>query len=102
MYSELLKASASVKMTMGDAVTPSGKRPRLNGFHNNGFDDGDKGSPSKKKQKKAAAPKTTKKARGKQSLLVGDDGGAVEEGDDESFGEGDQDVSCCPFSFQIS
>ena len=93
MYSELLKASASVKMTTGDSVTPSGKRPRLGGFGSR-----ETGSPMQKRQKKAAAtPKEGKKAGAKKSLSslpVGDGDEDQEEGDDdESPGEGDEDVS---------
>ena len=107
MYSELLKASASVKMTTGDAVTPSGKRPRLGAFNDKGLDEVGKGGPSQKKRKTAVAqPKKTKtKATGKRPSVVGDYSGEVEEeddGDDESFGEGEQDVSVSfPSSFSL-
>ena len=57
MYEGILKASAGVKMTQGDAVTPSGKRPRVGGSSNlfAGNGDGTDGTPTKKRRNAVAS-----------------------------------------------
>ena len=108
MYSEMMKASLKVKMTTGDAVTPSGtKRRRGNGGggDDNDNDDGDEDEngvgvgKEKKKQKKEKKKQEMKKAKGKKNglaLTLLGNGDEDAEGDGGSFGDGDADmVSIC-------
>lgn len=93
MYEVILKVGASVKMSEGDAVTPSGKRPRGAAFS--------AGDAPHKKAKTTRKPKSTKKApktlalesvddesadgtlageeEGKEGLMIKVEGGAKEE-----------------------